>query len=116
MRKHVDLNVVFPYSKMTSLLVPETNVRPTNDPAPTSASEIVETQNNDTSKTSCRLQSEVVVVNRAASGSNPVSGPTANSTHPGADGTSPTASGGSTDPARLGLKVGLMEGRSASSQ
>jgi hypothetical protein len=73
-----------------------TNIRPASNPTAISASEIVEIQDYEddisvlTTKTSSGLQSEVVVGNWAASGSNPVSNPTADLTHPEPDGTSPT--------------------------
>ena len=63
---------------------------------------IVEIQDNKedinvlTTKTASKAQSEVVVGSRVASNSNPVSGPTANSTPPGATGD------GSDDPASAG--------------
>jgi hypothetical protein len=66
---------------------------------------IVEIQDNEdgisilTTKTSSGVQSEVVVGSRVASGSNPISGPTADSTPPGA------ASGGLDDPASTGPAV-----------
>ncbi len=74
-----------------------------NDKAVTpNMNEVVEIQDNEdevsilTTKTAGNMQSEVIVGSRVASGSNPVSGPTANSTPPGA------ASGGSEDPTSAG--------------
>jgi hypothetical protein len=75
-----------------------------------STKEVVEIKDNEdnisalTTKTTSKAQSEVVVGSWVASGSNPISGPTANSTYP------KTASGGSEDPASNGPAGGAVGG------
>jgi hypothetical protein len=99
-KKHVDSNVAFPFQDNFSVgtihganakvVTPNTN-------------KVVEIQDDGdnvsilTAKTASEMQSKVVVGSRVASGCNPVSGPTANSTPPGA------TSGGSKDPTSAGL-------------
>jgi hypothetical protein len=82
--KHVDQNVAFPFQGNFSVgTIHRTNAKSANNPTVTNASEIVEIQdNNDNTKT---FESKVAVGNRVASGSNPVSGPTAALTQPGVD-------------------------------
>ncbi len=71
---------------------------------------VVEIQDNNddvsilTTKSARETQLEVAVGCRVASGSNPISGPTANSIQPG------TASGGSEDPASVGPAGGAAGG------
>jgi hypothetical protein len=84
-KKHVDLNVAFPFQD--DFLVG--SIHEGNAKAATpSTKEVVEIKDNKdnisvlTMKTMSRAQSEVVVGSRVASGSNPVSSPTADSTQP----------------------------------
>ncbi len=107
----MDLNVAFPFQDNFSVgTIHGTNAKSGNNPTITNTSEIVEIQdNNDNTKTSSRFESEVVVGSRIASGFKPVSGPTANLTQPGADGT-PIASRGSRNPASTRL-AGRVAGR-----
>jgi hypothetical protein len=98
-KKHVNPNVAFPFQDDFSIgTIHGVNAKVTTP----SALKIVEIQDNEesirvhTTKTSSGLQSEVVVGSRVASGSNPVSGMTTNSTPPGA------ASRGLDDPAGAG--------------
>jgi hypothetical protein len=52
MRKHIDPNVAFPFQDNFSVgTIHGTNVRPTNNPSPMSASEIAEIQNDEMPKT-----------------------------------------------------------------
>ncbi len=100
-RQHVDPNMAFPFEDDFSIgTIHEANAN-AKQSSPT-ANEVVEIQDNEdkvsilTTKTIADNQSEVVVGSRVASGSNPVVGPTAESTQ------TKTASGGSTDPASTG--------------
>jgi hypothetical protein len=99
MKKHVNPNVTFPFQD--DFLVG--SIHKGNAKAATpSTKEVVEIKDNEddisilTTKTTSGAQLEVVVGSRVASGSNPVSGPTANSTQPG------TTSVGLEDPASNG--------------
>jgi hypothetical protein len=110
---HVDLNMVFPIQDDFSVgTIHGANAKastPSAAAAPT-ATEVVEIQDDKddvsvlTAKTTSKAQSEVAVGSRVASGSNPVSGPTAVSTQPGA------ASGGSNNPTSNGLAGGAVGG------
>jgi hypothetical protein len=94
-RVHVDLNMAFPFQDDFSV----GTIHGTNAKAPTpstavapSATEVVEIQDDGddvsvlTSKTASKARSKVVVGSWVDSGSNPVSGPTTDSTQPGAVG------------------------------
>jgi hypothetical protein len=98
-KKHVDPNVAFPFQDDFSIgTIHGANAKTTTP----SSSDIIEIQDNKddisvlTTKTAI-AQSEVVAGSWVASDSNPVSGPTANSTPPGA------AGAGSYDPTSTGL-------------
>jgi hypothetical protein len=98
-KKHVDPNVAFPFQDDFSVgTIYGTTAKATTP----SSLDIVEIQDNKdnitilTTKTASGAQSEVIVRSWAASNSNPVSSPTANSTPPGA------ARDGSEDPANSG--------------
>jgi hypothetical protein len=102
---HINPNVAFPFQDDFSIgTIHRGDAKPT---AP-SAKDIVEIQDDNdnvsvlTMKTSSGAQSNVVIGSRVASGSNPVSGPTANSTQPGA------AGGGLEDPASKGPASGAI--------
>ncbi len=104
---HVDPNVAFPFQDDFSVgSIHGGDAKP----AAPSAKEIVEIQDNKDNvsilmtKTPSGAQSDVVVGSQVASGSNPVSGPTANSTQPGA------ASKGLEDPASDGPASGAVGG------
>ncbi len=110
---HINPNVAFPFQDSFSV----GTIHGTNAKAPTasaatapSATEVVEVQDDGenvsilSAKTASEAQSIVVVGSRVASGSNPVSGPTTNSTQPGA------ASGGLEDPASNGPASGAVGG------
>jgi hypothetical protein len=104
-KAHVDPNVAFPFQDDFSAgTIHGGNAKP----AAPSAKEIMEIQDNKdnisvlTTKTSSGAQLEVFVGSWVASGSNPVSGPTADSTQPGA------ASIGSEDPASNGPTGGAI--------
>ncbi len=97
--QHFNPNVAFPFQDKFSV----GTIHGANAKAATpNVNEVVETQDNNnnvsllTTKTVGDTQSEVIVGSRVAFGSNPVSSPTANSTHPGA------ARGGSEDPTSAG--------------
>ncbi len=99
-KKYMGPNIVFPFQD--DFLVG--TIHGANDKAVTpNTNKVVKIQDNEdkvsilTTKTAGNMQLEVVVGSRVASGSNPVSGPTANSTPPRA------ASGGSEDPTSAGL-------------
>ncbi len=88
-KKHVDPNVAFPFQDNFSVgTIHSANVKATIP----CTSDIVEIQDNKddinvlTTKTASGAQSEFVVGSWVASGSNPVRGPTTNSTPPGAAG------------------------------
>jgi hypothetical protein len=92
-KANVDPNVVFPFQDDFSVgTIHGANKKAgaPSEAAASSATEIIKTQDNKdnvsilSSKTSSETQSNVVVGSRVASGSNPISGPTANSTQPGA--------------------------------
>jgi hypothetical protein len=92
--------VAFPFQDEFSVgTIHGANAKATTSNAP----EVVEIKDNVegisalTTKTSSGVQSEVAVGSRVTPGSNPVSGPTADSIPPGA------ASGGSDDPSSAGL-------------
>jgi hypothetical protein len=110
---HVDPNMAFPFQDNFSI----GTFHSTNAKAPTpsaaaapSATEVVAIQDNGdnisalSAKTASDTQSKVVVGSRVTSGSNLVSGPTANSTQPRA------ASRGSEDPASNGPAGGAVGG------
>jgi hypothetical protein len=93
-RKHVDPNVAFPFQDDFSVgMIHGANAKAVTP----NVKKVVEIQDDEDNvsvlrtKTAEENQYKVVVGSRVASGSNPVSGPTANSTPPGA------ASGGSED-------------------
>ncbi len=96
-RKHVDPNVAFPFKDDFSVgNIHGTNAKSVNNPT---AMEIVEIQdNNDDTYTLSGVESEVAVGNWVVSSSNPVSGQATNLPQPRTDRT-PTASGGSHNPA-----------------
>jgi hypothetical protein len=106
-RQHVDPNVVFPFQDDFSVGTIHGANTKTVTP---NVNEVVEIQDNSdnesilTAKTAGDTQSKVVVGSRVASGPNPVSDPTADSTQPGA------ASGGSEDPASVGPAGGAIGG------
>jgi hypothetical protein len=107
-KQHVDPNVAFPFQDEFSVgAIYGANANKADTP---NVNKVVEIQDNNedisvlTTKTAGETQLEVVVGSRVASGSNPVSGPTANSTQPG------TASGGSEDPASVGPAGGAAGG------
>jgi hypothetical protein len=88
-KKHLNPNMAFPFQDDFSIgTIHGTTAKATTP----SSSDIVEIQDNKeditilTTKTASGAQSEVVVGSRVASGSNPISSPTANSTPPGAIG------------------------------
>jgi hypothetical protein len=99
-KKHVNPNVAFPFQEDFSVGAIHSATAKATTP---SSSDIVEIQDNEddaivlTTKTASGAQSKVVVGSRVASGSNPVSGPTADSTPPG------DAGDGLEDPANAGL-------------
>jgi hypothetical protein len=105
-KAHFDPNVAFPFQDDFSIgTIQGANKKagaPSEATAP-SATECVEIQDDKddvsilSTKTSSETQSDVVIGSRVASGSNPIAGPTANSTQPGA------ASEGLEDPASNGL-------------
>jgi hypothetical protein len=110
---HVDPNVAFPFQDNFSV----GTIHGANAKAPTpstaaapSGTVVVKIQDNRddvcilSAKTASKAQSGVVVGSQVASGSNPISGSTANSTQPGA------ASGGSGDPASDGPAGGAVGG------
>ncbi len=100
-RPHVNPNVAFPFKDNFSIGTIHGANANAKQSSPT-ANEVVEIQDNEdevsvlTTKTIADNQSEVVVGSRVASGSNPVVGPTPESTQ------TKTASRGSTDPASAG--------------
>ncbi len=113
-KRHVGPNVAFPFQDDFSVgTIHGANMK-TTTPQETAAAptttEVVEIQDDDdnisvlTSKTTSEGHSNVTVGSRVASGSNPVSGPTASSTQSG------TASGGSKDPASAGPTGGDTRG------
>ncbi len=81
--------MVFPFQDDFSVgAINGTNAKSAINPTVTNASEIVEIQDDsDDTKTSSKVESEVAVGNGVDSSSKPVSGPTANLTQPGANGT-----------------------------
>jgi hypothetical protein len=98
-KQHVDPNVAFSFQDDFSV----GTIHGANAKAVTpNTNKVVKIQNNKNddsvlmTKTASETQSEVIVVSRVASGCNPKSGPTADSTPPGA------ASGGSEDPTSAG--------------
>jgi len=112
-KAHVDPNVAFPFQDDFSVgTIHGASVKITNQDsaAAPAATDIVEIQDNNnnvsvlTSKTTSKGSHEVAVGSRVASGSNPVSSPTANFTQSG------TASGGSNDPASTGPAGGAVRG------
>jgi hypothetical protein len=82
-KKHVNPNVAFPFQD--DFLVGSIHKENAKAATP-STKKVIEVKDNEdsisilTTKTTSRVQLEVVVGSRVASGSNPVSGPTANST------------------------------------
>ncbi len=112
-KTHVDPNVVFPFQDDFSVgTIHGANMKTTTQEtaATPTTTEVVEIQDNDDnisvliSKTTSEGHSNVTVGSRVASGSNPVSGPTAASTQSG------TASGGLKDPASAGPTGGDARG------
>ncbi len=112
-KAHVDPNAAFPFQDDFSVgtIHGAKAKTPTQDTAVApAAAEIVEIQDNDndvsvlTLKTTSKAQTDVAVGCWVASGSNPVSGPAANSTQSG------TASGGSKDPTSAGPASGATGG------
>ncbi len=107
-KQHVDPNVAFPFDDGFSVGTIH-GANATKSPPP-EANEVVEIHDDKddvsvlTTKTRADNQPEVVVGSRAASGSNPVVGPTAAPTN------TKTASGGSSDPASSGPVVGAAGG------
>ncbi len=107
-KQHVDLNVAFPFQD--NFLVGTIHGANANKAATPNKNKEIEIQDDDndvsilTTKTTRDMQLEVVVGSWVASGSNPVSGPTANSTQPEA------ASGGLEDPSSIGLASGTVVG------
>jgi hypothetical protein len=111
-RQHVNPNMAFPFQDDFSV----GTIHGANAKAATpNVNEVVEIQDNDdnvsvlTTKTARDTQSKVIVGSWVASGSNPVSSPTADSTHPGA------ARRGSEDPTSAGLAGRANGGRQANS-
>ncbi len=106
-KQHVDPNVAFSFQD--NFLVGTIHGANAKTVTP-NANKVVEIQDDRdnvsilTTKTAGNTQSKGVVGNQVASGPNPVSGPTANSTQPGA------ASRGSEDPASIGLAGGAVGG------
>jgi hypothetical protein len=107
-KQHVDPNVAFPFDDDFSVGTIH-GANATKSPPP-EANEVVEIHNNEddvsilTTKTRADDQPEVVVGTQAASGSNPVVGPTAAPTN------TKTASGGSSDPTSSGPVGGAARG------
>jgi hypothetical protein len=107
-KQHVDPKMVFPFQD--AFLVGTMHGANANKAANPNVNKAVEIQdgNDDVNilrtKTAGVTQLEVIVGSRVASGSNPVSGPTANSTQPRA------ASGGSEDPSSIGPSSGTVGG------
>jgi hypothetical protein len=101
-RKHVNSNVAFSFQD--NFLV--ATIHGANATAKPVTNEVVEIQDDEddvsvlTTKTRAETQSEVVVGSRATTGSNPVVGPTANSTQ------TETNRGGSPDPTSAGPASG----------
>jgi hypothetical protein len=108
-KQHVDPNVAFPFDDEFSIGTIH-GANATTKPSPPATNQVVEIQDDDddvsilTTKTSADIQSKVVVGRQAASGSNPVVGPTAVPTQ------TTTASGGSPDPASAGPAGGAAGG------
>ncbi len=106
-KQHVDPNVAFPFQDNFSAGTIHGANTKTVTP---NVNDVVEIQDNGdnvsilTTKTAKDTQSEVIVGSRVASSSNPVSGPTANSTQPGA------TSGGLEEPASVGPAGGAVGG------
>jgi hypothetical protein len=110
---HVNPNAAFPFQDDFSVrTIHRAKAKtPTQDTAAAPAgAEIVEIEDNDdnvsvlTSKTTSKAQTDVAVGCRLASGSNPFSGPAADSTQSG------TASGGSKDPTSASPASGATRG------
>jgi hypothetical protein len=107
-KQHVDLSVAFPFDDDFSVGTIHGEIA-TESPPP-EANEVVDIHDKEddvsvlTTKTRADNQLEVVVGRRAASGSNPVVGPTAAPTN------TKTASGGSSDPASSGPVGGAAGG------
>ncbi len=112
-KAHVNPNVAFPFQDDFSIgTIHGANAKaatPSAAATPTTT-EVVGIQDNKdnvsvlTAKTTSKAQSKVAVGSRVAFGSNPISGPTAISTQPGA------TSGGLDDPASNGLASGAVGG------
>jgi hypothetical protein len=110
-KAHINPNVAFPFQDDFSIgTIHGANAKaatPSAAATPTTI-EVVEIQDDKdddsvlTAKTTSKAQSKVAIGSRVASSSNPVSGPTAISTQPGA------ASGGLDDPACNGLARGAV--------
>jgi hypothetical protein len=104
-KAHVSPNVAFPFQDgffVGTIHGASKKAGAPSEAAAPSATEIMETQDNEdnvsilSTKTSSETQSDIIIGSRVASGSKPISGPTANSTQTGA------ASEGSEDPASDG--------------
>jgi hypothetical protein len=108
-KQHVDPNVAFPFEDNFSVGTIQ-GANTTAKPSSSTVNKVVEIQDDEddvsvlTTKTRADNQSKVVVGSRAASGSNPVIGPTTESTQ------TKTASGVSLDPASAGPAGGAARG------
>ncbi len=108
-KQHVDPNVAFPFEDDFSVGTIH-GANATAKPSSPTVNKVVEIQDNKDNvsilptKTRADKQSKVVVGSRAASGSNPVVSPTAESTQ------TETASGGSPDPTSAGPAGGAAGG------
>jgi hypothetical protein len=107
--QHVDPNVAFPFQD--NVLVGTIHGTNANKVATPNVNKTVDIQDNNDddvsilrTKTTGDMQLEVVVGSQVASGSNPVSSPTADSTQPG------SASGGLEDPSSIGPASGKVGG------
>ncbi len=110
---HVNPNVAFSFQDDFSVVTfhgANAKAATLSAAATPTTTEVVEIQDDEdnvsvlTAKTTSEAQSDVAIGSQVASGSNPVSGPTAVSTQPRA------ASGGSDDPASNGLAGGAVGG------
>jgi hypothetical protein len=108
-KQHVDPNVAFPFKDDFSIGTIH-GANATAKPSSPTVNKVVEIQDNEedasvlTTKTRADNQSKVIVVSRAAYGSNLIVGPTAESTQ------TKTASGGSLDPTSAGPAGGATGG------
>jgi hypothetical protein len=107
-KQHVDPNVAFPFQDDFSVGIINGANAKTVTPDANKEVEIQDNGDNGsilTTKTAGDTQSKGIVGSQVASAPNPVSGPTANSTQPGA------ASRGSEDPASVGPAGGAVGGQ-----